>query len=203
MVGSLTWEQEDAIGYVFGIRQYSNGVFLHYLTQEKGVADRVILEAMYNSFPNTPQEYLYNSVGAENFRQYFTDWDGHNTADFDYFRDDQLEFSRQNYQSFADYLLPGHEKPYAIELQDNNATGTHSPDELYRPRSWGYNVVKISNTRSANYTFQEVMMNNDVNGTVSLPVLASDPEVYLVVAAVPEVFTDNQTFDYSVDILVN
>ena len=42
---------------------------------------------------------------------------------------------------------------FAIEIDGNNAQGTYSPEEYLRPRSWAYNVVRISNSAGNSYNF--------------------------------------------------
>ena len=151
--GSLNEAQQEGIDYVFGIRQYSNGAFFHHLTELEGVEDRALLDAMYLSYPNTPQAHLFNNLDAEALRSHYADWAAQNTADFAYLKPEQLAFAKETYQSFAEDMPDGHEKPYVVELTGSNSVGTYSPEALYRPMAWGYNVMRITQPGAARYTF--------------------------------------------------
>jgi hypothetical protein len=97
-------------------------------------------------------------------------------------------------------------------------------------RGWGYNVYKISNSLDGVYSFQlkgdsqgsagaaaefrgrvvvrngksvkpyAVNMSKGTVGRKKVKVRASDPEVYLIVAATPCCFRGNQTYSYQVKI---
>lgn len=150
---TLTDEQLGAIEWVFGIRQYAHGAFLHFLTNVKGVSSQLILDAWFSSTQTGPQESLYQSIGGETLRSYYAEWAARNVSDFDYLTTEQVVLARNTYNLYAADLPDGQEKPYVIELQDTNANGDYSPEALYRPKAWGYNVIKISNSAIADYTF--------------------------------------------------
>lgn len=187
----ITEEQTDAINTVFGIRQYSNGAFFHFLTNIKGVDDRQILNSWYLSHPLTPQQYLFNSLGGDLMRSYYAEWAAQNAADFAYLSPDQRTLSIDNYQIFSQFLPAEQARPYILELNDSNVSGVHTPEALYRPKAWGYNVVKIDNSVAANYTlslsgnttgssgstshFKSYVVVKNISGVYSyLPVAMSD-----------------------------
>jgi len=98
------------------------------------------------------------------------------------------------------------------------------------PRGWAYNVIRITNTKEARYTFSlqgdkfgsegapshfrarivvvgpngpaytKLSMTSAQDGLGSVKVTDLDTELYLVIASVPEHFTGNQTYGYSVRI---
>ncbi len=230
-LNGLTEDQQTALGWIFGIRQYANAAFLYYLTDIKNVDVGDVIGSMFDGKSITPQQYLFDQIGSEILRDYYTEWAAHNVAGYDYITESQLEIAEDEYDFFVENLPAGHAKPFVHELQNHNAVGTYRPEVLYRPKAWGYNVIKVNNSEAATYTFSlngdtkgsegadahfeaqivvkgnstqtrfvEVDMSNATEGTVSVSVDSSETELYFVVAAVPEDFTGNQTYDYEVAI---
>ncbi len=104
------------------------------------------------------------------------------------------------------------------------------PETKLTARGWAYNVIRIENTQAATYTFtlegdelgsegaashfearivvmrqdgpaySDLPMTDALDGSGSVTVTADDTDVYLVVASVPEHFTGNQIYGYSVRI---
>jgi len=148
-----TEDELFALGWVYGIRQYANGSFFYFLTEIKNISPTEVIQSMFHRQKITPQEYLFNSLGADNLRNLYTEWASRNSVGFDYLPDNAFRFS--GYTKIAN-LLPDreiHEKPFVHIVDDINASGSFAPDSLYQPKAWGYNVIKINNTSSATYSF--------------------------------------------------
>ena len=97
-------------------------------------------------------------------------------------------------------------------------------------RGWAYNVFNITNTQTANYTFQlqgesvgsqgapsyfvgrlvvvnndgpiyhEMEMSDSVTGTALVSVTSDDFQIFMIVASVPEYFESYQHYPYQVKI---
>ncbi len=218
----------DPVHWLYGIQQYGLQSLFNYLEKDKGVDPAFFTSGFYNNTPLLPQEYLYQNIGGTQFRDYITDWAAHNVGGFDYLTAAQVQF--------ADVVLnwwngnPAHLHPYILELTDQGVTNFIPQDETYKPRGWGYCVVKINNTQAATYAFdlagdangsegaashfearivimepggpryETVNMTNDLDGSKSVTVTANDSEVYLVISAVPDHFTGYQTYGFYLNI---
>ncbi|MEM8895989.1 MAG: DUF6055 domain-containing protein [Bacteroidota bacterium] len=140
----------DPTDWFFQVRQYGMHMLLHYLTEEKSVDPDIIVGGYYASSELNPQQYLAANIGLDNLREYFADWSAHNTGGFDYISEAQYNRALVEMSLSGD---PTNSHPYAIELTDEEANGTFSPEDDLRPRSWSYSVVKINNSAATSYTF--------------------------------------------------
>lgn len=219
----------DPIDWLYEVQQYGLQSYLYFLSEVKGVDDAIFSEGFYNNIAMLPQEYHFEKIGGDVLRAYYADWAAQNTGGFDYLTTAQVNKALQQSSYFAD-INPQYIHPYALELTDSGTDASFSPEAVYQPRGWGYNVIKINNSEDATYTinlkgdktgseggrahfearvviksgnrnrYESVEMNDAFEGAIEVSVTSSDSEVYFVIAAVPEHFTGNQTYNYSLDI---
>ncbi len=163
---TLTEDQEEALGWVYGIRPYANGAFLYYLTEVKDVSHEDVIGSMFHGQRITPQEYLFHSLGEERLRSLYTEWAARNAAGFDYVTEEQLAVS--DYEFFAQRMPDRHihEKPYVHDLEGDSVTGVYESDDLYRPKAWGYNVIRINNPPVGAYSLS---IHGDELGSAGTP----------------------------------
>ena len=158
---------------------------------------------------------------------YFADWAAHNTGGLDYLTAEQVERAWLEVDLVGD---PNNRRPNVVELEDTACEGDFIPDEASAPRGWGYNVVKVNLSSPGSYTvllggqptgsegatahfegrvviegatgvrYQSIDMLDAISGTASVDTFADDSTLYFVIAAVPEHFTGNQTYPYTLNI---
>ncbi|MEM9564727.1 MAG: hypothetical protein AAGA93_19050 [Actinomycetota bacterium] len=157
----LSDEAVEALFYAAGIRQYSNGAFLYYLTDVGGIDPKELLDAMYLDLTTTPQELLFDGVGPADFRRHYTEWAVATTADFAYLDPATVALSRETFDSFAAQAPAGSLAPHAIVLDGADPSGTFSPDAASRPGAWAYNVVRIADPQPGSVSFT---LNGDRTG---------------------------------------
>jgi hypothetical protein len=61
----------DPVTWLYEVRQYALHGLLYYLTDVEGVSESIITSGFYAGTSLLPQEYLYENIGAENFRTFF------------------------------------------------------------------------------------------------------------------------------------
>jgi hypothetical protein len=218
----------DPVDWLFQVRQYGMHTYLYYLTKVANVNPEIVSSGFYAGTDLKPQEYHFKNVGAEKIRGIFADWAAHNTGGLDYLSNAQIERALLEAELVGD---SNNLHPYVIELVDQQSNGSFSPPPSLRPRGWSYNVIKIRNTEAARYSFNfhgestgseeaaahfdtrvvikgntdtkyfVVEMTSPLEGELTFGVEDTDSEVYFVIASVPEHFTGNQTYNYSVDII--
>jgi hypothetical protein len=201
--------------------------YLYYLTEIAGVDSDIISGGFYTETALSPQEYHFQKVGGDRLRTLFTDWAAHNTGGLDYLSQEQVDRALLEVQLAGDV---NNLHPYVLELTDEEAQGSFSPPDDLAPRGWSYNVVKINNSEAVNYafslegdamgsedgeahlearivvvrnnepTYYDIEMTGRLSGELSIEVTDADKEIFIVVAAVPEHFSGNQTYGYAVDI---
>jgi len=218
----------DPVDWLYQVRQYGMHTYLFFLTSVAGVAPELITNGFYGSIAESPQEYHFRQVGGDLLRGHFADWAAHNTGGLDYLTPEQVERAMLELEWVAD---PENMNPYVLTLTDSGSEGQWlRPDEELTARGWGYNVIRVTNTQAATYTFHldgdetgsdgaasqlqgrivvvgsegasysALDMTSDVDGSASVAVSADDNEVFLVIAAVPEHFAGNQTYGYAFQI---
>ncbi|MEO1434313.1 MAG: DUF6055 domain-containing protein [Bacteroidota bacterium] len=205
------------------VHQYALALHLYYLTDVVGVSEDLITEGLFNGTAELPQEYLYNELGGDAFRQYFVDWATHMTNNFDFIPTFQ---SDRNLQEWNDYADPTDDNQF-VEVFDNEGTnGWFLPDSDKLTCAWSFNTYKLLNDQEATYTFEldgvpqgsqgdvsrfrakllvqnsttgssfyDLDLPNDLQGGLSLELSPEDSTVYFVIAAVPDVFED-ETDDF-------
>lgn len=220
----------DPKDWLFQVRQYGIHTYLYYLTEFTDVDSDIISGGFYDQTGLSPQQYHFENIGGDKLREYFTDWAARNTGGFDYLSKKQIDKALLEMQLVGD---PDNLHPFVLELNNNNVSGVHTPPETLRPRGWGYNVIKINNTQSNTLTinltgnetgsegasahfegsvvikgksdtrYQNIEMANALSGTATVTIDDTDNEVYVVITSLPEHFTGNQTYNYSLEISRN
>jgi len=203
------------------VHQYALALFLYYLTEEKNVADSVIAGGFYANTTELPQEYLYNQIGAVNYRNYFIDWAAHMTNDFDFITPQQKVANLAEWNTAAD---SSDDNEFIETFDTNGSNGWYSPNNLKTTNAWAFNTYKLENTSNASYTFHvngnptgsygqasyfqgkvlvkntngidtfyNVPMTNDQQGELNLSLTNSDTEIYFIIASMPAYFEDNSS----------
>ena len=223
----------DIVTWLYEVRQYALHGLLYYLTDIEDVNESIITSGFSAGTNLLPQEYLYENIGAESFRTFFGNWAAANTANLSYLTREQVERAHNEVKNLisAGITSAEYKNEFAIEIDGNNAQGTYSPEEYLRPRSWAYNVVRISNSAGNSYNFNFIgetlgsedassffevrivkkagednytttnfEIDNGLIGSKTLTLNDNEDEFYIVIISVPEQFTGNQTYNYSVTI---
>ena len=217
----------DPTDWLFQVRQYGMHTWLYYLSEVVGIDPDIISDGFYAETNLLPQAYHFDRVG-EPLRTYFADWAAHNTGGLDYLTPEQVERAWLEVDLVGD---PNNRNPNVIELEDSTDFGDFVPQPALSPRGWGYNVVKINLSEAASFQlllggqpqgsegaeahfegriviegesgvrYQNIDMLDSLSGTASVETMADDTVLYVIVAAVPEHFTGNQTYTYTLNIL--
>jgi len=224
-------DDPDDNDWLYGVRQYGMSVLLYYLTNVKSV-DRKIIAGVYTTNATvSAQEYIYDKVGGDTLRSMFADWAVETAVGFDYLSEEQkfilfdelnffakpeeinahslvIQDSEANgtfcpppaltprswaYSSFQINNTSAAQYTFNIRGDQNGSEGAASHFEAR---------VAIQN-QAGQIRYQDVTMNNAVNGSITFSANADDEEIYLVVSSVPENFGGNQHFGYAVDITRN
>ena len=145
---------EDPITWLYEVRQYAMHGYLFYLTEIEGVASEHITNGFSAGVSQTPQEYLFQVIGAENLRTYFANWAAANTSNLSYLTSEQVERADQE----VEYLIQAgitsdeYKNEFILDVNAENLNVTLSPPENLKPRGWSYNVIKLSNTSSNSFS---------------------------------------------------
>ena len=221
----------DIVTWLYEVRQYALHGLLFYLTEIEGVIDNIITSGFSAGTEMLPQEYLYNNIGSEDFRVFFGNWAAANTSNLSYLTREQVARAYQEVDVLIEIGITSDEykNEFAIEIDGDNPIGNYSPDEQLRPRSWAYNVIKITNSAGNSYninfkgeefgseganSFFEVRIvkksdqtnystvnfeiQNGLDGNQVVTLNENENEFYIVVASVPEHFTGNQNYNYTI-----
>jgi hypothetical protein len=219
----------DPLNWNRQVRQYGLNTWLHYLTTSEVLSNSAVVEGFNAGTTQNPQEYMYNQVPG--LRGRFADWAAHNTADMDYLSPAQWTRAQEEMANVgeADDI-----NSYVGEFVDEGTGGAwFEPPVALTTRGWSYNVIRISNSAAATYSFEldgsptgsqgaaahfearvlvrrpsgdvihAVPKQNSQDGAVDVAAAADATEVFLIVAAVPAHFTGNQTYPYRVMITRN
>ncbi|MFT6722599.1 MAG: putative repeat protein (TIGR02543 family) [Flavobacteriaceae bacterium] len=223
----------DIVTWLYEVRQYALHGLLYYLTDVEDVNESLITSGFSAGTNLLPQEYLYENIGAESFRTFFGNWAAANTANLSYLTREQVERAHNEVKNLisAGITSVEYKNEFAIEIDGNNAQGTYSPEEYLRPRSWAYNVVRISNSAGNSYNFNFIgetlgsedassffevrivkkagednytttnfEIDNGLTGSKTVTLNDNEEEFYVVIISVPEQFTGNQNYNYSLTI---
>ena len=120
---------------------------------------------------------------------------------------------------------------YAIEIDANDLKSSYEPPSELRPRSWAYNVIKVINSanktfeinfsgsekgsQGANSYFEnrivtksegtystiDFNLDNGLSGKKTISLSNDEEEFYIVVSSVPEQFSGNQNYNYSISLV--
>jgi len=201
------------------VHQYALALLLYYFTEEAGISEDIITSGMYSGTEEMPQEYMFNLIGASDYRQYFIDWAAHMTNNFDFISADQAATNLNEWNNYAD---PLDDNEYIAVYNDEGSDGWFSPEEDETTNAWSFNTVKILNSNAKTYTFEinggpsgsygddayfqgkvivqnsndgasfyDLNMTNDLEGSLSLDVSDQDTTLYFIICSMPEVFQDN------------
>jgi hypothetical protein len=177
---------------------------------------------MFSTTTEMPQEYMYNQIGAQDYRQYFIDWAAHMTNDFDFITPTQAATNLNEWNTYAD-LSDDNE---FIAIYDNEGSnGWFMPNDGLITNAWSFNTYKLLNNENEFYTFElkpevegtngtpsffqgKLVVKNTMTGTsfydlsnsgeslqslANFELSANDTEVFLIVASMPEIFQDNNS----------
>ncbi len=201
------------------VHQYALALLLYYLTDVVGVDDLTITEGFFVGTDQFPQEYLYNQIGGDVFRNYFIDWAAHMTNDFDFIEPYQAATNELEWLTYADLW---DDNEYTQTYDNIGSLGWYRPDDSLTTTAWSFNAYKILNSSDATYTFEllgdlvgsygdasyfqgkvlvqnsstgtsyyDLTMNNNQEGSLTLNVSETDEILYFIVASMPEVFNDS------------
>ena len=204
------------------VHQYALALLLYYFTDVAGVSEDIITSGMYSGTEEMPQEYMFNVIGASQYRQYFIDWTAHMTNNFDFISAQQAATNLNEWNTYAD---PLDDNEY-IAIYNNEGTGGWvSPVDDKITNAWSFNTVKLFNSNTETYTFEingspsgsygddayfqakvvvqnsntgasfhDLTMSNDLQGSLSLDLNPEDTTVYFIIASMPEIFQDPNEF---------
>ena len=211
------------------VHQYGMALFLFYLTEEAGVPENLICDGFFTGTSELPQEYLFNQLGGQVFRDNFIDWAGHMTNHFDFLSPAQITVLENEWDSYAD---PADDNEFIQTYSDTGTSGWYQTDDTLITTAWSFNTYKVENSSTDTYTFQlqgesvgsegdpayfqgqvvvvnntsgasfyDLDMTNDWEGTRSIEVTPDDTVMYFIIASMPEVFQGvSQTFPYDIKI---
>ncbi len=200
------------------VHQYALALHLYYLTDVVGVDEDIITSGLYSTTTEMPQEYMFNLLGGEAFRQNFIDWAAHMTNDFDFIPPYQAATNLNEWNTYAD---PDDDNKFIAVYSDEGTDGWYRPGDDRTTNAWSFNTYRLLNTESAIYTFElngdelgsygdaayfqgqvlvrnnssgasfhNLTMTSDTDGSLSLTLTPEDTAVYFIIAAMPAVFED-------------
>lgn len=211
------------------VHQYALALLLFYLSEHTDVPDNIITDGFYAGTSESPQEYLFNQIGGPIFRGHFLDWAAHMTNHFDFLPNNQIQRFEQEWNNYADpaddnefvqifedegsngWFSPVDEETttawsFNTYKINNLSTGSYTfqlnGDEFGSDGSASFFQAKVLVENNMNGTsFYDLLMTNDQDGSFALNVSPEDETLYLIVASMPEVFTDvEQRYDYEINI---
>ena len=217
----------DPVDWLYEIRQYALEAYLYYLTEVEGFDTKYITNGFYSNITISPQEYLLQQGGAQ-YRNYFANWAAANTADLNYLTRAQVaraEIEADQYGNSAyrnEYVLEingknasgTHTPPQNLQPRSwayNVIKVKNSENKSYKinlnAESKGSNgassyfKARIVKKSGDNYNINEFTLNDDnITGEINVTLNENEDEFYIVIISVPEQFTGNQTYNYSLTI---
>ncbi len=211
------------------VHQYALALYLYYLSEETDIDDELITNGFFIGTDQLPQEYLFNEIGPTTFRGHFIDWAARMTNRFDFLPENQIQRFEQEWDTYADpedsfeyvqeftnegtngWYTPDIEvtpaawayntfkinnsenETYSFELAAD-LTGTNNSDSFWQGK------VLVKNTNGAD-TFYDLTMTDAQNGNLTLELSETDTEIYVILASMPETFTNvTQVFPYQINI---
>lgn len=200
------------------VHQYALALQLYYLTDVAGISEDIITSGMYSGTEEMPQEYMFNLMGASQYRQYFIDWAAHMTNDFDFISAQQAATNLNEWNTYAD---PLDDNEYIAIYNNEGTEGWVSPDDDQTTNAWSFNTFKLFNNDTKTYTFEingnstgsygdnaffkgkvvvqnsntgaafyDLIMENGIQGLLNLDLNPEDTTVYFIIASMPELFQD-------------
>lgn len=211
------------------VHQYALALLLFYLSEETEIPDEIITEGLYAGTTELPQEYFFNQMGGEIFRGHFIDWAAHMTNHFDFLPANQIARFEQEWDNYADpadsyefiaeyqdegsngwftpddWVTPA---GWAYNVYKINNLSTDSYTFQLDGEPFGSNgspsffqgKVVVQNATTGT-SFYDLNMSNAQEGSLTLSVTPDDTTLFLIVASMPEVFTDvEQLYHYNINI---
>jgi len=200
------------------VHQYALSTYLFYLTDVIGIPQNTFSHLFYSGTTITPQEYLFNQLGAENFRSYFMDGISHMTNHFDFINSIQLSNAINEWNTYAD---PSDDNKFIETYNNTGSGGWFRPLDDEVTSAWSFNTYKLLNNQNESYVFElngdplgffedssffqgkivvqnssgstsfhDLIMQNNYSGSVTVNLTSSDTAVLFVIASMPEVFED-------------
>ena len=204
------------------VHQYAMALQLYYLTDVAGVSEDIITSGMFSTTTEMPQEYMFNQIGAQDYRQYFIDWAAHMTNDFDFITPTQAATNLNEWNTYADL---SDDNEFTAIYNNEGSNGWFMPNDGLITNAWSFNTYKLLNNENEFYTFElkpetegtngtpsffqgKLVVKNTMTGTsfydlsnsgeslqslANFELSANDTEVFLIVASMPEIFQDNNS----------
>lgn len=204
-----------------GNHQYALGLLFYYMTEEFGIPDTLITSGMFIGTNELPQEYIYNQLGGNVFRDIFTDFISHMINDFDFISLAQLTYSENHWNTYADQA---DNSEFIQTYTNSGSAGWYQPADSVMTTAWSFNTYKLLNTSDSIYTFElngntlgnfgdssyfrgkvvvknsltgtsyhDLAMTNNQQGSLTLNLTPSDTAIFFIIASMPEVFEDNHS----------
>ena len=224
-------EPQDQGNWQRYCHQYGMNILINYLTDVRDISPEIIVGGFFAETDELPQEYLYNQIGPENFRELFADFAAHNVGGFEHFPPGTEARAYQELRNYGD-LNDVH--PIVDTFNNEGTNGEWiEPNGDFVTRAWAYNVYKVENSEKAEYSFylkgNSLGDNGDVaifngrivvkdgfairyypldmtdltNGSYTYIAEAEDEEIFLVIITTPNSFRGNNKFRYEVKIDYN
>ncbi|MFT5103528.1 MAG: hypothetical protein ACI86C_001184, partial [Candidatus Latescibacterota bacterium] len=201
----------------------------YYMSEETTIPDEIVTNGLYAGTDDLPQEYFYNQLGGEVFREIFLDWAAHMTNYFDFLPANQISRFELEWDNYAD---PADDNEFIAVYTNEGSDGWVQPANEKMTTGWSYNTYKLNNSENENYVFEvqgaptgtlgsdsffqsqvvvvhsntgssfyDLTFENDQNGALGVSLTEDDTAVYFVIASMPNHFTDvDQRFPYEMRI---
>jgi hypothetical protein len=211
------------------VHQYALALLLYYMSEETTIPDEIVTNGLYAGTDDLPQEYFYNQLGGEVFREIFLDWAAHMTNYFDFLPANQISRFELEWDNYAD---PADDNEFIAVYTNEGSDGWVQPANEKMTTGWSYNTYKLNNSENENYVFEvqgaptgtlgsdsffqsqvvvvhsntgssfyDLTFENDQNGALGVSLTEDDTAVYFVIASMPNHFTDvDQRFPYEMRI---
>lgn len=211
------------------VHQYALALHLYYLSEHTNVPDYIITDGLYAGTTELPQEYFFNQIGGEEYRNHFIDWAAHMTNHFDFLPENQIQRFEQEWEDYAD---PQDDNEFIAVYDDQGSEAWIRPPNNRSTHGWAYNTYKINNQSNDFYTFQlngdmfgsegspsyfqgkvvvqnsstgtsfyDLDMATDLEGELTLELSEEDHTVFFIIASMPETFTNvEQYYSYEMRI---
>ncbi len=205
------------------VHQYALAAYFYYLTSKAGVADTLLTNVFYSGTTLTPQQYLFNTMGASKMRKDFIDCAAHLSNNFDFLTPTQGANAKTEWNTYA---APLDRNKFIKTYNNTGSNGWFTPVDSIVTNAWSFNTYKLLNNTNQAYTFDingnatgdyggaaffqgkilvqnsvtgasfhDVVMTNSTQGSLTLNLQSTDTAVHFIIANMPEIFTDpNPTF---------